>query len=1022
MLLFSCMHLLAQDGVQTYQAENKFIAFNNDNAHQFTLQTPIQNGTARRSRSITTAGLYTIKNEYLGAHDKIYNAGIELPILEAADGNKFVFVRRINDFYNRNNYIWLGLLNIQIPPYLEIDRPNPIPFATQQNGWIEYDGYDGFLNQDGLTRIYRFHNDRNYTSNSGKSGGLVNGPNWYNGSVSEKNLVLDISTPFAKIDRTRMAKISICINDANTGNGAKRRLEVSINNDYDHLIILNYTGYGPKYFEVDVPASLFNDGIADGKNRIIISRNGTIEAPAPTTYNLDFVNLHLPIIEEENNGGYNLKNSSSNILFNIKVAPYLNKEFRVATGAKYAVDVTDMGKEALMPYSENDSVLTFDIVTNAEEKSVFVTSGLFTCDFDTPKVLDTIGLNGFDYLTIAPSDPNYFLKLSSDNILNHMKSTYNSNLYKTWTEYKPNRGSKTISDLHREDGLKPLNLKLEDIIDTYGCGLYSPHAIQQLIRTSNDIKYLLLLGMTTVDYKRQSVNQQLENESGYTFYMCYPGVPTGFIYHSQTGLFATDDIYIGNNNKNVSSMGDLKRSLSRILVYTDKELQAWLDKRFNFTPSDNLALWSGKDDSQFSFSEKQSAYRYEIPSVFLNHNELSTNTLQNSIKAATNGGVNTHIYQGHGVGYQLDNTRFLHTDDEVVTAPANYIWGTCHAGDYVKTGAVPKLAGTLTNLSYSYTNAKRSDSTDIINTIDQNTDSTKGAVNIISATSYAAAYWEDSFIGKCFDLMNEDTNITWGEMMLHAKSRVFYGVNAMMYHLFGDPALKVRGDDRRTITLLEDKYAGKQLNVLLKGNWKQTKPLASKINYTIDYVTTNGNSGTVNGSFDISQFTHQELLKGAVATFEVNNVPNQSSFTIAFYSEFDLKIQDGSNATQIIKMDWAKTPDNIILDIIAPNDFSGISPTNNQTISPLDITLVANSTTDSLSGIAGYKFILTHNKTNKVFTSGETLLNESTFTFHPLIYDTTGSVKLRDCTGAFTWSCIAYDNANNQKVAAPPFA
>ena len=154
--------------------------------------------------------------------------------------------------------------------------------------------------------------------------------------------------------------------------------------------------------------------------------------------------------------------------------------------------------------------------------------------------------------TILPSDNNYYMQLRDYKIgfesdrdpfvlasWQKVSGFLTDNLYETWINTTHN--GKTIKDIHEDAGYNPIYIKLEDVIDVYGGGIYGPHGITNFLDQNPNLKNICLGSASTGDMKKFNWHGSFPNAAPY---VQRPGVPTGYFHGSQCGFTSSDDIYL----------------------------------------------------------------------------------------------------------------------------------------------------------------------------------------------------------------------------------------------------------------------------------------------------------------------------------------------------------------------------------------------------------------------------------------------------------------------------------------------
>lgn len=524
--------------------------------------------------------------------------------------------------------------------------------------------------------------------------------------------------------------------------------------------------------------------------------------------------------------------------------------------------------------------------SNAPVRESSTTSSL---QFEPEKELQLISTDQTDYLAILPSDYNYFLQLrslitgSNENVLSPFvlapwqEKIFASDLYQTWLDTEVN--GKTISDIHIEQGLNTLYLKLEDIIDVYACGIYSPEGVKKFIETSSQtVKYVCLGSGTACGMKKQATrysgSTQLLEEP---FYLQVQGVPTEFFHGYQVYTTTSDDIYSGGAAQT--------KIVGRVIAFTSDDLATWLKRRITYSSPDSISLWSGQEPNgdNFYFQKRQEQHKWELPSISIDYPIINDKTtVTNTVKASINSGTTLGIYQGHGSIGAIDSSQFLSSTTSQPN-PACYIWGTCNTGEYYLTG-YSRGSSIYSNLAYHYMKGLVANSSE--SHVDRVGSETVGAVNIIAASGLAAAVWENRLIGYCIDKVASDKSATWGEMFQYAKSSSIYNEDFRVYHLFGDPALQVLKDDPRIVEFDQAGVSNNKITAIIKGDWN-TAPQVSelKVKYGVEEI-----DGTVNWlgelpSINLSLYSNHELINPGVSVdIDLSSITVQDNIRVGLYS------------------------------------------------------------------------------------------------------------------------------------------
>ncbi len=1007
---------------------------------------PTQVGTARRSEPITIPGLYNISQGIPAGYEidsvnpgiiengatvglnlvnstepqdtrpfSIYNAGNKLPLFKLGT-NWYTYIRTVKDFYNDRNYIWAGDLNI-------IGEPGNIGIETHSDGWIENDGVDAVIDAEGkMSKIYRFHKDYNFNNLlvSASGGASPNGPTWRYNKITSFNITMSIAG--AKIDTTRQAKIRYGIYDKDTASTIYRSIKIVVN-DSPKAIYCDYKGRGEKLFSANMDSQYLIN--ADEKININITNINGFENF------LDFIEVYVPVLEEgENNDeGYALNAEKTDKVPNFnyydteKNAFLLPKRLIVKVDKSYSGPIKINGAIAAISLADQAgserklSLSNGEVTSTADNKVIYfcngpVRGGSHPLNFDQEKELQLIDASQNDYVAIIPENYNYFLQLREEQFPKEdavsaftlgpwQRKSFSSNLYQTWLTTEVN--GKTIRDIHTSAGLSPLYLKVEDIIDTYGCGLYSPEGIVKFLEESQTIKYVCLASATSCALKKQAHNfiKYSDGSIGDPYHIQTPGVPTGFFYGNQGGISTTDDIYCEGYKQS--------KMVGRVLAYTDSDLAAWLKRRITYKPSDSISLWAGQNDDDISFTKKQLIHHGKLPSILLDVNELGKETMNRRIMSSVEGGTTTGIYQGHGAIDFICNSTFLKATDSEMTKPACYIWATCNTGMFYLTGYTKELGG-YTNIAYHYMCGKPA----VIqgSNIDLEGNENIGAVNIIAASNLALASWENQLVGQLINKVNSDKNATWGEMYKYGKQHTSYNESSKVYHFFGDPAMKVRGDSPRFTEVEQSNVFKDKMTVHIEGDWNSRQPHHNELKVKYGKVETDGSTTWIEDlkPINTSLYSDNDLNNGGVdVDIDLSSLPKISNLRVKVYSEH-------SSGTFVEEFEtlWGKSKIFAIDRVVPESEIS--LPERWSSI--IDNRIVCKSSTvidgypSTSAGVAGYQFILTWNYTKetnyKEFYSNDAnnLLATPDFIFHPSDFP-------EMAYGDYKLVCRTYDKLGN---------
>ena len=460
-------------------------------------------------------------------------------------------------------------------------------------------------------------------------------------------------------------------------------------------------------------------------------------------------------------------------------------------------------------------------------------------------------------------------------------------------------------------------------------------------------------------------------------------------------------------------------------------MTAWIKRRIEYSSPDTFSLWTGVNEG-VSFTDKQLKNHGKIPTLMFDDiNENSShstgaNSMRSKIFSSVKAGMTNGIYQGHGATEFLDNYKFLHAvNNTEMTEPGCYVWATCDAGRFFFTGYDQDYEGSYSPIAYHYMAGKKAIDKDGIKEVSSNVgnnittagDHTKGAVNIIAASSLAGASWEANFVNKMVHKMTLDENATWGEVYQYAKKFTTYDQNSKVYHFLGDPSVKVRGTNPRSAQLGANSAYKNSIPLTLKGDWENKAPKPYLDELKISYTA--AESGELS-PVDITSLTDEqkaELINGGTElNIDISSISELSNITIEVYTKIDPEDSGGVlNSEQLL---WSKHKFNI--DRTGPQNPTILRPTRteslgNSGVGIIDSTIFCQGETagDNYSSIAGYQFILRNTSNNKTFESNSTdsLLTKPEFTFITQNYP-------EMIYGEYELTFVAFDSLGNSSSSS----
>jgi hypothetical protein len=203
-------------------------------------------------------------------------------------------------------------------------------------------------------------------------------------------------------------------------------------------------------------------------------------------------------------------------------------------------------------------------------------------------------------------------------------------------------GAAHLSEYRQGQSLDTMVVKLEDIMDEFNYGNFSPDAIRDFLayaygNWSKAPRYVVLLGEGTYDYK---------DNYGYGGNL----IPTAMV-DTPYGLFASDNYFADIDEDGVPEM-----VIGRLPVLTEDELEAYVSKvkaYESYKEWENRVLLvadDSDDGGDFSAYSNRIASlipdEYTVQKVYLG--EHSTSEARDLIMEAINDGVVSMNYIGHG--------------------------------------------------------------------------------------------------------------------------------------------------------------------------------------------------------------------------------------------------------------------------------------------------------------------------------------------------------------------------------------
>ena len=444
--------------------------------------------------------------------------------------------------------------------------------------------------------------------------------------------------------------------------------------------------------------------------------------------------------------------------------------------ASYAVDVTQFGAENLLPVTDG----TVDDLEAAQ--LVFLCAAPETLTWNSARELGIGDLEGCDYVAVAPES--------------------------MLLELQP------LIEKRRSEGYNAKGVPLEQMLNSFGTGIFGPAGLVRLSRILQPANLLLAAG-TTYDCKN------------YEGMGTARGIPCGYV-HVYEGLAASDDLYTNGFNT----------AVGRLPARTAAELSNIVQKLIVYEPGGRVAMLADADDIGSDidrFAELQHELTDILPSTLIEATGRGTSDVRSELFATIQNGAKLVTYQGHGgaeyLGYA--GNRILGTEHCNSVPPSAWLLSTCLTGSYiVNNPATPVLARDLLVTPGN------------------------GAVTAFCSTRYGESAVEHAIVRESLQLMATG-NATWGDVFLHVKRTLAGTETTDIYTLLGDPALStVNLDEQRQIAILTPRagefgsspvtisfrllgngWDGKQLHVYYRRNsglWHQITTVPAKVD-TTDY-------------------------------------------------------------------------------------------------------------------------------------------------------------------------------------------
>ncbi|MBC2717580.1 MAG: hypothetical protein HF978_19925 [Desulfobacteraceae bacterium] len=348
------------------------------------------------------------------------------------------------------------------------------------------------------------------------------------------------------------------------------------------------------------------------------------------------------------------------------------------TGAAYSIFYIDSISLTYQSFYRADENKLF---CQADGNSVFTVAGfsspdIFVFDVTDPTTLIFISTRSYQSLDgsfqadITPTSPDrsYFIvsldavdrvkEFYADNSAADLKSPYNRADYLVITPIELQNAAQRLADYRSRKGLSTMVVQLEDIMDQFNYGIFSPHAIRDFLAHAfhnwqQPPVYVVLAGSGSYDYK----NNQGQGD-------CLMPPLMG---NTPDGLFALDNLFVDvAGNDGVPEM-----AVGRIPALTSKEMDAYIDKVISFETEGSwkkralmLADYSKTDDPFPTQSNRLAELfpsDYVLQKIYLSENSISE--ARTKVMSAINAELAIINYVGHGGLDRLSSSGMLMTSD-----------------------------------------------------------------------------------------------------------------------------------------------------------------------------------------------------------------------------------------------------------------------------------------------------------------------------------------------------------------------
>jgi hypothetical protein len=306
----------------------------------------------------------------------------------------------------------------------------------------------------------------------------------------------------------------------------------------------------------------------------------------------------------------------------------------------------------LLVRGDGNSVVTIDGFTDSDIV-VFDVSDPKNPKYVIATTIDSLGVDNYRvsfepvspeslYLALTLNELSAPMYLITDNASN-LKDTSNTTDYLIIAPEVFKEDSQTLADYRKNQGLKTMLVELEDIMDEFNDGIYSPDAIRDLLsyayhNWTSVPRYVVLVGEGSFDYK---------NNQGHGDHIMPP-----IMIATPQGLFPSDNHFADVDGDHVPEM-----AIGRLPVVTPEELQSVINKIMVYESS-GVGTWTEhilmladdpEEDGDFPTDSNDIASilppTYVVDKIYLS--EHSINEARQLVLNGINSGAVLLNYIGH---------------------------------------------------------------------------------------------------------------------------------------------------------------------------------------------------------------------------------------------------------------------------------------------------------------------------------------------------------------------------------------